>query len=88
MKITTGDRIEAITDAAAHSMTVKRNGEVINTIPVTTGKPGFDTRNGVKVVLGKEYSVRMRGETIGISANSSDGVRPAGLLRDPRHLER
>lgn len=73
LKITTGDRIEAITDAAAHSMTVKRNGEVINTIPVTTGRPGFDTRNGVKVVLSKEYSVRMRGETIGISENSSDG---------------
>lgn len=73
LKITTGDRIEAITDAAAHSMTVKRNGQVINTIPVTTGRPGFDTRNGVKVVLSKEYSVRMRGETIGISENSSDG---------------
>ncbi|MEU9100895.1 Ig-like domain-containing protein [Streptomyces sp. NPDC048361] len=72
LKITTGDRIEAITDAAAHSMTVKRNGEVINTIPVTTGKPGFSTRNGVKVVLGKQYFVRMRGTTVGISAGSSD----------------
>ena len=33
---------------------------MIKTIPVTTGKPGFDTRNGIKVVLGKEYFVRMR----------------------------
>ncbi|MFJ7491494.1 Ig-like domain-containing protein [Streptomyces sp. NPDC097727] len=73
LKLTTGDRVEAITDAAAHTMTVKRNGKVINTIPVTTGKPGFSTRNGVKVVLSKEYSVRMRGETIGISENSDDG---------------
>ncbi|MBD0743216.1 Ig-like domain-containing protein [Streptomyces sp. CBMA152] len=73
LKITTGDRIEAITDASSHYMTVKRNGEVINTIPVTTGKPGFSTRNGVKVVLGKQYFVRMRGETVGISASSSDG---------------
>ncbi|MFJ7196973.1 MULTISPECIES: Ig-like domain-containing protein [unclassified Streptomyces] len=72
LKLTTGDRIEAVTDAAAHSMTVKRNGKVINTIPVTTGKPGFSTRNGVKVVLGKEYRVRMRGETIGIAEGSSD----------------
>lgn len=72
LKLTTGDRVEAITDAATHTMTVKRNGKVINTIPVTTGKPGFSTRNGVKVVLSKEYSVRMRGETIGISAGSSD----------------
>ncbi|MFC9863890.1 MULTISPECIES: L,D-transpeptidase [unclassified Streptomyces] len=72
LKLTTGDRIEAVTDASDHSMTVLRNGEVINTIPVTTGKPGFSTRNGVKVVLGKEYYVRMRGESIGISAGSSD----------------
>ncbi|MFB7079663.1 Ig-like domain-containing protein [Streptomyces sp. NPDC056308] len=72
LRLTTGDRIEAITDAAAHTMTVKRDGKVINTIPVTTGKPGFATRNGVKVVLAKEYAVRMRGETIGISENSSD----------------
>ncbi|MER6101066.1 Ig-like domain-containing protein [Streptomyces sp. NPDC001832] len=72
LKLTTGDRVEAITDAATHTMTVKRNGKVINTIPVTTGKPGFSTRNGVKVVLSKEYSVRMRGETIGISTDSSD----------------
>ncbi|MBX7465365.1 MULTISPECIES: Ig-like domain-containing protein [Streptomyces] len=73
LKITTGDRVEAITDAAGHYMTFKRNGEVINTIPVTTGKPGFSTRNGVKVVLGKQYFVRMRGETVGISSSSSDG---------------
>ncbi|MFF9071189.1 Ig-like domain-containing protein [Streptomyces sp. NPDC014872] len=72
LKLTTGDRVEAVTDAAAHTMTVKRDGKVINTIPVTTGKPGFATRNGVKVVLSKEYSVRMRGETIGIAAGSDD----------------
>lgn len=72
IRLTTGDRVEAITDAAAHQMTVKRNGESINTIPVTTGKPGFSTRNGVKVVLGKESFVRMRSSTVGIAAGSSD----------------
>jgi lipoprotein-anchoring transpeptidase ErfK/SrfK len=72
LSLTIGDRIEAITDAAAHRMTVKRNGEVINTIPVTTGKPGFSTRNGIKVVLGKEYFVRMRSTTVGIAAGSSE----------------
>lgn len=72
LKITIGDRIEAITDAGSHQMTVKRNGEVINTIPVTTGKPGFSTRNGIKVVLGKEYFVRMRGTSIGIAEGSAD----------------
>ncbi|WP_424214131.1 Ig-like domain-containing protein [Streptomyces sp. BI20] len=68
-----GDRVEAITDASSHYMTFKVNGEVVNTIPITTGKPGFSTRNGVKVVLGKEYYVRMRGTSVGISAASSEG---------------
>ncbi|MEU8622106.1 Ig-like domain-containing protein [Streptomyces sp. NPDC048623] len=72
LTLTIGDRIEAVADAGAHQMTVRRNGEVINTIPVTTGKPGFSTRNGIKVVLGKEYYVRMRGTSIGIAEGSSD----------------
>ncbi|MEU1479086.1 Ig-like domain-containing protein [Streptomyces sp. NPDC001668] len=72
LKLTTGDRIIAVTDAASHSMKVYKNDEVINELPVTTGKPGFETRNGVKVVLGKEYFVRMRGTSIGIAEGSSD----------------
>ncbi|MFF4544185.1 Ig-like domain-containing protein [Streptomyces sp. NPDC001435] len=72
LTITTGDKIQGVTDASAHSMTVYKNDALINTIPVTTGKPGFETRNGVKVVLEKQYFVRMRGTTVGISEDSSD----------------
>ncbi|MFI5755372.1 Ig-like domain-containing protein [Streptomyces sp. NPDC051569] len=72
LKLTTGDRVEAVADAESHYMTVLRNGEEINSIPVTTGKPGFSTRNGIKVVLGKEEFVRMRGTSIGIAEGSSD----------------
>lgn len=72
LRITTGDRLEAIADAGSHHMTVLRNGEVINTIPVTTGKPGFSTRNGIKVVLEKQQFVRMRGTSVGIAAGSSE----------------
>lgn len=67
LKLTTGDKIVAVTDASSHWMTVYRNGEEINSIPVTTGKPGYSTRNGVKVVLGKEYVVRMTSASIGAS---------------------
>ncbi|MEU8589929.1 Ig-like domain-containing protein [Streptomyces sp. NPDC048664] len=72
LKLTTGDRVVALTDAGSHQMTVYKNDEVINKIPITTGRRGYDTRNGVKVVLNKSYVVRMRGTTIGISANSDD----------------
>jgi lipoprotein-anchoring transpeptidase ErfK/SrfK len=72
LKIATGDRVIAVTDASSHTMTVYRNGEEIKQIPVTTGKPGFETRNGVKVVLGKEAFVRMRSTTVGIAEGSSE----------------
>jgi lipoprotein-anchoring transpeptidase ErfK/SrfK len=72
VRLTIGDHVEAVTDAGSHTMTVKRNGEVIRTLPVTTGKPGFETRNGIKVILAKEAFVRMRSSTVGIAAGSSD----------------
>ncbi|MEU7026016.1 Ig-like domain-containing protein [Streptomyces sp. NPDC046275] len=72
LTLTTGARIEAVTDVAAHTMTVLRDGEVVRTIPVTTGKAGYRTRGGVKVVLGKEATVRMRGDSIGIARGSGD----------------
>ncbi|MFG2221798.1 Ig-like domain-containing protein [Streptomyces sp. NPDC048644] len=72
VKLTTGDKIVAVTDVATHQLTVARNDKEINTIPVTTGKPGFDTRNGIKVVLGKESFVRMTSGSIGIPDGSSE----------------
>ncbi|MET9154050.1 L,D-transpeptidase [Streptomyces griseoflavus] len=72
LTIRTGDRVTVLTDAAAHRLTVYKNGEEIKQIPVTTGKPGFETRNGVKVVLAKEPLVRMRSSTVGIAEGSSE----------------
>ncbi|MEV7525125.1 Ig-like domain-containing protein [Streptomyces sp. NPDC091371] len=72
VEFTVADRIEAVTDSAAHTMTVRRNGRVIRTIPVTTGKAGFRTRAGVKVVLRKEPKVRMRGDSVGIKRGTSE----------------
>lgn len=72
LAIHTGDRIEALTDASTDQLTFKDDGKVVRTIPVTTGKPGFDTRNGIKVVLDKESFVQMKSSTVGIAAGSSD----------------
>ncbi|MFI1716885.1 Ig-like domain-containing protein [Streptomyces litmocidini] len=72
LTFTTGARIEAVTDVSAHRMTVFRDGEPLRTLPVTTGKAGYRTRGGIKVVLGKEPLVRMRGDTIGIERGSTD----------------
>ncbi|MEU7072229.1 Ig-like domain-containing protein [Streptomyces narbonensis] len=72
LTLTTGERVEAVTDVAALVMTVFRDGRAVRTIPVTTGKAGYRTRGGIKVVLGKEPLVRMRGDSIGIARGSRD----------------
>lgn len=72
LSLTTGDRLIALTDAGTHTMTVYKDGKEINSLPVTTGKPGFETRDGIKVVLEKQAFVQMRSATVGIAAGSGD----------------
>jgi lipoprotein-anchoring transpeptidase ErfK/SrfK len=62
-------------NAAGHYATVYRNGEAVRTIPVTTGKSGFETRSGVKVILTKEPSRVMDAATGGTATNSSEYYR-------------
>jgi lipoprotein-anchoring transpeptidase ErfK/SrfK len=45
---------------------VRRNGKVLRVVPVTTGKEGFATRNGVKVIISRESSRQMDAETTGL----------------------
>lgn len=44
-------------DAAAHYMTFKQDGKVVQSFPVSTGKPGYETRSGIKVLMSKERNV-------------------------------
>jgi hypothetical protein len=52
-------------DVKTQKMTVRRDGKVIKTIPVTTGKPGYDTWNGQMVITERLTVTRMNGETVG-----------------------
>ncbi|MGP4113073.1 Ig-like domain-containing protein [Streptomyces sp. 4N509B] len=72
LELATGDRIEAVADISTHHMTVYQNGEELRTVPITTGKEGFATRNGKKVILAREEYVRMNGTSIGIPAGSAE----------------
>jgi lipoprotein-anchoring transpeptidase ErfK/SrfK len=80
LKLRIGDRIEAVIDAGSHQMTVKRNGKVIRTMPATNGRPGYDTRNGVKIILAKESFVRMTSASIGASDFYDLGVHWAARV--------
>ncbi len=60
-------------NAQTHQMKVYSNGKLLRTLPITTGKPGFTTRSGTKVIIEKFSSKRMNSETVGIAADSPDG---------------
>lgn len=59
-------------NAQTHQMKVFSNGKLLRTFPITTGKPGFTTRSGVKVIMEKFESRRMNSETVGISRDNPE----------------
>ncbi|MER5877451.1 Ig-like domain-containing protein [Streptomyces sp. NPDC060235] len=65
VKFTIGRSQVSTVDVKTHKMTVKRDGKVLKTIPVTTGKPGYDTWNGTMVISERLKVTRMNGETVG-----------------------
>ena len=63
---TVGDAMVSTVNVDTDHLTVRKNGKVIRTIPITTGKPGLETRNGIKVIMTKETSRRMDAATTGV----------------------
>jgi lipoprotein-anchoring transpeptidase ErfK/SrfK len=65
VKFTIGRNQVSVVDARKHTMKVTQDGKVVRTIPVTTGKPGYDTWNGQMVISEKLTVTRMNSETVG-----------------------
>ena len=59
-------------DPPALGARLLENGELLRTIPITTGKEGFTTRSGVKVIIEKFDVKRMNSETVGISRDDPE----------------
>ena len=57
-------------NAQTHQMQVFTNGKLLRTIPITTGKAGFTTRSGTKVIMEKFATKRMNSETVGIASTT------------------
>ncbi len=72
---TTYDSIVGLVNMRKHTLVVRQNGKVIRTIPITTGKPGFETRSGVKVVMTKERNRIMDAATGGTDPTSPEYYR-------------
>lgn len=75
MSFTIGSSLTAVVDAATHQMTVTQDGQVIRTIPITTGKPGWDTRSGIKVIMSKDRHVVMDAATLGVDKEDPEYYR-------------
>ena len=68
-----GDAMVSVVDVRSHTMTVRRNGQVLRVLKVSTGRPEFETHNGVHIVLEKTKLKTMDSSTIGIPRNSPGG---------------
>ncbi len=68
-----GDAVLSTVDVAAHTMTVRRNGDVLKTVNVSTGRDKYPTKGGVHIVLLKEKEHLYDSSTVGIPIKSPDG---------------
>ncbi|GAB2682524.1 L,D-transpeptidase [Kribbella swartbergensis] len=70
-----GRSVVSVVDGKRLRMTVFVSGKPVRTIPVTMGKKGWETRNGVKVALEKFPLKVMDGTTVGIPRTSPEYYR-------------
>ncbi|QRX94364.1 L,D-transpeptidase [Streptomyces noursei] len=61
------DQVSTV-DAARHTLTVRRDGKVVATLPVTAGNAENPTYNGTMVILERHAVTRMDGDTVGFGA--------------------
>jgi len=67
-----GSSMISTVNMRTHQMTVRRGGQVIRTIPVSTGRPGpkTETRYGTKIIIERRGAMTMNSATIGIPEGS------------------
>jgi lipoprotein-anchoring transpeptidase ErfK/SrfK len=74
-RFTVGDEVLAIADDATKTMTVRINGQVAKSMPISMGKDKSPTDNGA-YIIGDRYSfLIMDSSTYGVPVNSPDGYR-------------
>jgi lipoprotein-anchoring transpeptidase ErfK/SrfK len=71
----TGPAMISYVDMQSDQLKVTKNGKTIRVIPITTGKPGFETRSGVKVIMMKERTRLMDASTGGTNKTDPEYYR-------------
>ncbi|MFD3868920.1 Ig-like domain-containing protein [Streptomyces sp. NPDC058623] len=73
VRFTVGRSQTALVDAEAHTMQVRREGQLLSTIPITAGAPENTTYNGKMVVMEMFDVTRMNGATVGFTGEDGKG---------------
>jgi lipoprotein-anchoring transpeptidase ErfK/SrfK len=72
---TIGDQVIATADDDTKTLTVRRNGEVIKTMPISMGKSSTPTSNGAYIIGDRFSHLVMDSSTYGVPSNSPNGYR-------------
>ena len=65
----------SVVNLAEKSLKVYQDEALIKIIPITGGKPGWETRNGTKVILEKHRDIVMDGDSVGIEPGDPEYYR-------------
>ncbi|WP_189306014.1 L,D-transpeptidase [Streptomyces cinerochromogenes] len=68
ISFTVGRSQVSLVDAAEHTMEVRRDGQLLATVPITAGAPKHPTYNGKMVVMDMLEVTRMNSQTVGLGA--------------------
>jgi len=74
-QFSTGASMVTKVSAISHTAQVYRDGELVRTIPITTGKDGFETRSGTLIITTKESQRIMDAATGGTNKNDPEYYR-------------
>jgi lipoprotein-anchoring transpeptidase ErfK/SrfK len=72
---TIGDSVIATADDYTKTLTVRRNGEIVKTMPISMGKNATPTNNGVFIIGDRHQRLIMDSATYGVPSNSPQGYR-------------
>jgi lipoprotein-anchoring transpeptidase ErfK/SrfK len=72
---TIGDQVIATADDTTKTLTIRRNGEVVKTMPISMGKNSAPTNNGTYIIGDRFSHMVMDSSTYGVPVNSANGYR-------------
>src|SRR5699024_3253211 len=70
-----GDKVVATADGADHEMTVRVNGDTVETYDISMGKPTHPTPNGTYTVMRDRTNYVMNSETFGVPSDAPGGYK-------------